>query len=522
MLQDNIVVIAAGGGGLLFGVMWLFLSRYRKVGPNEALIISGGRGEKGRGFRMRKGGGTFVWPFIEEAKTLSLEVMTIHVHTPEVYTARGVPVQVDGIAQVKIDSSDDALIATAAEQFLGRSSEDVKNVAVQTIEGHLRAILGTMEVEDIYKDREQFAHNVADVSAGDLRNMGFKIVSFTLRDITDPHGYLEALGKPRLAEVKRDAAVRESQALSEAQIAQADANRNAAIRSAQAKQAGDVEKFKAETLIAEASRDYELKRAEYQASVNAQKAHADLSYDLERFKMQQLVKKEEVQVTAIEKEQQIAVQEKEILRKAKELEATVNKPADARRYAMQTEAEAERYKLTAEAQGRAEAQKAEGLAAAEIILARGRAEAEAAKLKGSAEAEVIKAKGLAEAEAMRKKAESYSQYGAAAMTEMFTQMMPALAKAVAEPLSKMEKMVVISNGGSGGDGNSAGTGSARVTQDIANIIAQLPPVVESLSGISLKDLVNRIPGLTPSPSAELTAATKAVVETQPRLAAKEK
>jgi len=496
--------IAIGGGVLLFGAMWLFLSRYMKVGPNEALIISGGRGERGRGFRIVRGGGTFVIPFIEDARKLSLEVMTIHVHTPEVYTLRGVPVQVDGIAQIKVDSSDEALIATSAEQFLGRSADDIKNVALQTIEGHLRAILGTMEVEDIYKDREQFAANVAKVSTGDCRNMGLKIVSFTLRDIKDAHGYLDALGKPRLAEVKRDAASRESQALSEAQIAQAEANRNASIRSAQAKKDGDIERFKAEALIAEASRDFELKRADYQASVNEKKAQADLAYDLQRYKTNQLVKKEEVQVAAIEKEQQILVQEKEILRKEKELEATVNKPADAKRYAVQTEADAEKYRRTAEAQAEAEARRVQGLAEAEIILAKGRAEAEAAKLRGSAEADVIRAKGLAEAEAMRKKAESYQGYNAAAVTEMFAKMLPELARAVAEPLSKMEKMVVVSTGG--GQDGTQGTGSTRITQDVANIMAQLPPVVESLSGISLRDLVNRIPGLIPAASADEPAS----------------
>ncbi|MDQ3265802.1 MAG: SPFH domain-containing protein [Myxococcota bacterium] len=500
-------LMAGGAGGAVALFLYVLLTRYRKVGPNEALIISGWRGERGRGFRIRKGGGTFVMPFLEEAKTLSLEVMTIHVHTPEVYTLRGVPVQVDGIAQIKIDSSDEALIGTAAEQFLGRSGADVMNVALQTVEGHLRAILGTMEVEDIYKDREQFAANVAKVSASDFKNMGLKIVSFTLKDIKDAHGYLDALGKPRLAEVKRDAAVRESMALSEAQIAQAEANRNASIKSAQARKDGEIERFKAEAQIAEASRDFELKRADYQAAVNEKKATADLAYDLQRYKTNQLVKKEEIQVATVEKEQQIQVQEREILRRQKELEATVQKPAEAKRSAMAAEADAEKYKLTAEAQGRAEAQRAQGLAEAEVILARGKAQAEAARLLGEAEAEVIRAKGLAEAESMRKKAESYQNYGAAAVTEMFTQMLPLLAKAVAEPLSKLDRMTVISTGG---DGANQGTGSARITQDVATIMAQLPAVVESLSGISLKDIVGRIPGLvSQSPSAPSPTETAA-------------
>jgi len=212
------------------------------------------------------------------------------------------------------------------------------------------------------------------------------------------------------------------------------------------------------------------------------------------------VKKEEVSVQAIEKEQQVSVQEQEILRKQKELEATVVKPADARRYSVQTEADAERYKLTAEAAGRAEAKKAQGLAEAEVIAATGRAEAEAIRQRGAAEAEVIRAKGLAEAEAMKKKAESYHDYGAAAVTEMMVKMLPELAKAVAEPLSKTEKIVMVSSGEGGA------LGASKITREIAQMMAQLPPVVESLSGISLKDIVGKIPGMTP-PAGEQVEGT---------------
>ncbi|MBS2028327.1 MAG: flotillin family protein [Deltaproteobacteria bacterium] len=498
-------LITIGGfalGGFFLFSMVTFLSRYRKVGPNEALIVSG-RGSRGRGFRIVRGGGTFVVPMLEKADVLSLEVMTIDVHTPDVYTMQGVTVEVDGVAQLKVDSNDEATVATAAEQFLGRGRNDIMNVAKQTVEGHLRAILGTMEVEEIYKDREKFAQNVQHVAATDLKNMGLKIVSFTLRDIKDANGYLDSLGKPRLAEVKRDASVRETRMLAEAQIAQSEANRNAAIAQSQAKRDADIEtannaksgevaRLKAAEETAAAARDLEMKKAEYQANVNQKKADADLAYDLQRFKTQQLVKREEVSVSVVEKEQQIAVQEKEIARRAKELEATVNKPAEAKRYAQQQDAEAQKYAAVAEAQGRAEAQKAEGLAAADVISAKAKAEAEAIRLKGLAEAESIKAKGLAEAEAMKKKAESYSQYNAAAVTEMFVGVLPQIASALATPLSKVDKITVVSTGSSEGG---SGTGASKITQDIAQIMAQLPPVVESISGVSLADLVKRVPGL---------------------------
>ena len=509
-MNDMAIMGAVLLGAVLLTVVFVVGSRYRKVGPNEALVISGGR----RGFRIIRGGGTFVWPVLETAEVMNLDVMTIHVHTPAVYTIQGVPVQVDGIAQIKLDSTSEASLATAAEQFLGRNRNDVMNVALQTVEGHLRAILGTLEVEQIYKDRETFAHQVQEFAQSDLKNMGMKIVSFTLRDIKDDHGYLDALGKPRLAEVKREAAVKESRALAEAQIAQSEANRDASIRSAQARKEGDVERLKAESEIAAATRDFEMKRADYSAVVNQKKAEADLAYDLQKFKTGQLLKKEEIAIQAIEKEQMIAVQEKEILRKEKELEATVHKPADAKRYAVQIEADAERYKLVAEAQGRTDAtkmaglaqaevqrvqidvQRAQGLAQADVVAAAGNAEAGAILKKGQAEAEVIRAKGLAEAEAMKKKAESYREYGAAAVTEMMVRMLPELAAAIAEPLGKTEKIVMVSSGGDG-----AGLGASKITNDIANIMAQLPPVVESLSGVSLRELVSRVPGMGGSEAA---------------------
>src|SRR4029077_727899 len=140
------------------------------------------------------------------------------VQTPEVYTSKGVPVRVDGVAQIKV-KGDDVSIATASEQFLSKTTDEIKNMATQTMEGHLRAILGTMTVEDIYQNRDAFASNVQEVAAGDMANMGLGIVSFTIRDIRDSQGYLEALGKPRIAQVKRDAVIARAEDVRDAMMA---------------------------------------------------------------------------------------------------------------------------------------------------------------------------------------------------------------------------------------------------------------------------------------------------------------
>jgi flotillin len=487
--------------------MAVVLSRYTKVGPNEVLVVSGKKHRyadpdgsvKTRGFRIVKGGGTFVYPVVEKVDILSLELLTIDVQTPEVYTSKGVPVKVDGVAQIKV-KGDDVSISTAAEQFLGKTTDEIRNIATQTLEGHLRAILGTMTVEEIYQNRDAFASKVQEVAAGDMANMGLGIVSFTIRDIRDTQGYLDALGKPRIAQVKRDA-----------QIAQAEADRDAMIKSSQATQAGQEAKFAADSKIAEAQRDYSINVATYQASINQQKAQADLAYDLQKFKTGQLVKAEEVQVTIIEKQKQIELQEQEIKRKQRELEANVQKPADAERYKVEMLASAKKFQLETEATGAANAAKASGFAQAEVTKATGLAAAESNKAQGFANAEIAKATGLAEADAnrarglaeasiieaqgkatasaMEQKAESFKQYNEAAVIEMIVRVLPEVAGKVSEPLSKTEKIVIINSG------NSSGGGASKLTGDVTQIISQLPPVLESLTGVKFEKLLEQVPAL---------------------------
>src|SRR5256714_1230738 len=474
---------------LIIGIA-VVLSRYTKVGPNEVLVTSGRRGRviapdgtaRDVGFRIVKGGGTFVYPVVEKVDILSLELLTIDVQTPEVYTSKGVPVKVDGVAQIKV-KGDDISIATAAEQFLGKNTDEIRNIATQTLEGHLRAILGTMTVEEIYQNRDAFASKVQEVAAGDMANMGLGIVSFTIRDIRDTQGYLDALGKPRIAQVKRDA-----------QIAQAEADRDAMIKSSQATQAGQEAKLAADSKIAEAQRDYQSNVAQYQAAVTQKKAEADLAYDLQKFKTGQLVKAEEVQVQIIEKQKQIELQQQEISRKQRELEANVQKPADAERYKVETLANAKKFQLETEAAGAASASKATGFANADVAKATGIAATEANKARGLAEAAIIEAQGKATASAMKQKAESFKQYTEAAVIEMIVRVLPEVAGRISEPLSKTEKIVIINSG------NGSGGGASKLTGDVTQIISQLPPVIESLTGIKFEKLLEQVPSLRKSMS----------------------
>jgi flotillin len=471
-----LAVVAIVGVIFVVGVfMGFYSSRYKKVGPNEVLVISGRRhavldlvtGEKTtRNYRIVKGGGAFIWPVLERVDDLSLEIMTIDVVTPKVYTILGVPITVDGVAQIKV-RGDDVSIATASEQFLSKSADEIRNVALQTLEGHLRAILGTLSVEEIYKDRDAFAARVQDVAAGDLANMGLSIVSFTIKDIRDDQGYLDALGRKRTAEVKRDA-----------QIGEAEAARDATIASAQARQQGETAKYQAETRIAEAEKDFQVQKADYDAQTNRKKAEAELAYTLQQNITNQEVKAEEVQVEVVERQKRIEVQEQEVQRKEKELEATVKRPAEAEQYRIQTLANAKKFQTLTEA---------EGQAAAERSIGEG--EAEANKARGLADAEVIRQQGFSEAEAMEKKALSWQMYNQAAIIQQIIEALPEVAAAVAQPLSQTERIVVINSGGDGG------AGASKVTQDVTNIVAQVPATVEALTGIDLTETLKNLPGV---------------------------
>jgi flotillin len=429
-------------------ILILISKQYRKVGPNEVLIISGGRKKtvtdpdgtvRKIGYRIHVGGGTLVLPFFESAQILPLEVYTLDLQTNEALTARGIQVNALGQSQIKI-ASDEASIRLAAEQFLGKGGEAIKDVTGKILEGHMRAALGTMTVEELFQKRDEFALTVRNNASADFKMMGLDLLSFSLKDLNDTTGYIEALGKPRIAQARGEAA-----------IAEAEAERDATVKAAEARKDADIAKFKAEAEIAEANRDYELKRSEFQSVVNQKKADADLSYEIERQKMVQQLKKEEYAVRLIEKEEAIKVEEQEILRKQKELESTVIKQADARKYQIQADSEAEAFKLQLEAKVTAEA---------------------------------IKLKGEAEAEIMKKKAQSYSQYNQAAMYEMLVTILPEMARAVSEPLSKVDKIVMVDSG--------TGGGASKITKQVTDVLAQLPAVIESLSGVDLTKLAGKL------------------------------
>ncbi|MGH2507888.1 MAG: SPFH domain-containing protein, partial [Ktedonobacteraceae bacterium] len=466
----------------------------RKVGPNEALLIS-----HGSKVEVVTGGSRVVIPLLQRTQELSLELMSFDVAPPQdLYTTQGVAVNVEAVTQIKV-RSDFESIRTAAEQFLSKTQDSRENLIRLVMEGHLRGIVGQLTVEELVKDPENVGSKMLKTVTPDMDKMGLQVISFTIKDVRDKNEYITNMGRPQIVEIRKNADIAAAHASRDTQIHQANASREAAV----AKSAADQERVKAETeslaLQAASQRNLALKKAEFDAEVKKQQAIADKTYDIQANMTQQQVIAEAVRVTQIEKEAQVKVQEAEIKRRELELQATVQKAAEADRRRVETVAEAERQRTILEAQGQAdaartrglgdaEASKARGTAEAEVARARGIAEAEVIKAKGLAEAEVIRAKGEAEADAMKIKAAAFHEYNQAAVLDKLLTGMPEIVRAIAEPLSKVDKVTIISTGSENG-----GMGASRMTGDIMNMVAQVPALFELLSGTRLGDMMSSVP-----------------------------
>jgi len=447
---------------LLLFVYLVIRFRYKKAGPDEALIIYGRRkmfGSKVRsdsgqveGFRIIRGGGTFVWPAWESYEILSLRMMTLEIDLRHVYTVQGIPINVKAVAQVKVQGSID-YIRRAAEGFLGVPTAEIQATIKETVAGHLRGIVGTLTVEELYRDQKRFQEKVREEGHVDLEGMGFEFRSFVFQAIQDDEGYLNALGQPKIQE-----------ALKNARIATANADRAAAIEEEQARQQKEQKRYSVDTEIAESEKQLSLKKASIKKEVDVADAQA--------------VKAGEMEI----KVQDIAIADKEVERQKLSLNSSVREQAEAKKFETERLADAQQYRIEREAAAErkrreeaAHALKAEGLAKAE-------AESVMRREIGLAEAEAIRAKGDAEAQARKQLAEALKLYNESGLSIEALKVLPEVAAAVAEPLARAGQTTIISQGARPGDG----TGAARLTDDVVQVLAQLTPIMQQLAGIDLQ------------------------------------
>ena len=475
--------------GVILLVIIGFLTMWKKVPQDKAMVITGLRK------RVISGGGGFVVPLLERADCISLENIKVEVQVKEALSMLGVEISASGVAVIKVKNNKECILA-AVEQFnTGNQAKtiiNIKDTSSDVLEGKLREIVSKLTVEEIYRDREKFASKVQEVAAIDLAQMGLEMKVFTIRDISDKNGYLEALGAEKIAQVKK-----------EANIAKAEAQMESDIKTAEAVRLGEAAKILSMTQIEESNKDKELKIQEYKKQSESARANADLAYQiqenitqkevietamqakiLEKQREKELVD-ELMRIEILRKQKEIELAENEVLKKEKELDARVKKQAEADKYQNEKESEAQKYREIAKAEATATAIELEAKAKAEAVRTQGFAEAEIIRAKGAAEIEITKAKGEAEAGVMKQKAEAFRLYNDAAMAQMIVDRMPEIAQAIAAPLAKTEKIVIVDNGGSS-DGKTSG--AAKVTNYITDIIGQLPETVEALTGYNVMDI----------------------------------
>jgi flotillin len=443
----------------IFFLTTMFAQLYRKAGPHQALVVYGIRGT-----RIIKGRGTVIFPMLETYRELSLQLMSFDVAPQqELYTQQGVAVTVEAVSQIKVKSDPESII-TAAEQFLTKNDDERQGLIKLVMEGHLRGIIGQLSVEQIVKEPEMVGDRVRATCADDMTKMGLEVISFTIKEIRDKNDYITNMGRPDVARVKRDAEIATAEAERDTAIKRAEASRASAVATAQA----DQERVLAQTLSlakqAESQRDLEIKKAQFLESTKRQQAQADKAYDIQTNIMQQQVVAEAVKVRQVEKEQEIKVQEAEILRRERELIATVLKQADVERQRIETMAAAERQRNIFEAEGRASA----------------------IRTQGEAEAEIILKKGEAEAKAMNVKAEAYQEWNQAAVIDKLLTNMPEIVRALAAPLANVDKITIVSTG------NGSSAGMNKITGDMTEIAAQIPALFETLSGMKMSELLGKV------------------------------
>ncbi|WP_077622930.1 flotillin family protein [Sediminibacillus massiliensis] len=477
MLEGALLLIILGiiGAGVFIGgiaTFIIFRLRYKTASSNEALIVTGPKlgdpeqeknvfeDDNGRSVKIIRGGGYRLRMF-QTATPIDLTSFQLQVNSDKAYTKEGIPVRVASTAVISIGSELE-IMANFAEKFLGKKQNERESELKDVLNGHLRSIIASLPIEKIYNDFKEVNTQVKKIAESDLKGMGFEITSFALNDVEDvdkENGYIDALGRPHIAEVQK-----------KANMAESDATKETRIYHAKNDQEAKDEENRRLTAVAESTKEKEIKEAEFQKETNRAKANADQAGELERQKLAQQIKEEELKVQYIEKQRAVELEEEENKRR-------------------RSIADAQAYEVTKRAE----------------------AEAETERIKGESEAEVIRQRGIAEAESKERMAKAMEHYGEAAIVEMLINVLPDYAEKVSAPLSQIKDMKVIDLGGSNSQG-----GSSRITNSVTSTMLGIQESLKEATGMDLKAMlesyvsrgnVNNFDSETERPYQEISATT---------------
>lgn len=515
-------------GGIVAGVvvgivvLCILASGYVKAPPDKAFIISGIHKKS----RRIIGRAAIKIPFFERLDVLPLAAKQVDVKTAQpVPTADYINVRVDSVVNIKIPNeaesaeipikdaegkvvtktyTADELLSKAEQNFLNKSEAEIVSMAKEVLEGNVREIIGQMSLEEMVSDRQRFAELVKQNAAPDLAELGLMIVSFNVQNFIDDNGVIENLGIDNTERIRKNAA-----------ISKANARKDVAVAEAQATKLANDAKVESELEIAQRNTDLAIKQAELKTKADIEKAKAEAAFAIQAEEQRKIQEITTANANIAKQEKLVELKLKEAEVKEKALDADVRRVAEADKYKAQQTADANLYtsekgadakkyqdEKNAEAElavttkkAEAELVKAQKAADAELIKAQKASEAEKARAdamrytaeqeaegiraKGIAEAEAVRAKALAEAEGLDKKAEAMKKMQEAAVLQMYFDKLPDVARAIAEPLSKVDSITMY------GEGN-----SAKLIEDITKSMNQVNKGVFEGTGMSLESMFN--------------------------------
>lgn len=488
----NLIEIGIGALVIIVGFVILFLTSFVSASPGEIKVISGPRGQ-----RVIHGKTGWKIPILERVDNMTAEMISIDVKTSDyVPTNDFINVKVVAAVKVRIGTEKPELFKAATRNFLYKTTDVMADEVRDTLEGHLRAIIGQMELKKIIQDRVTFSEKVQENATKNLEEMGLEIVAFNVQSVVDEKGVIENLGIDNTEKIRKDAAK-----------AKAVAYQEVAEQEAKSQKIANDARVEADLEIAKKNNELEIKIAELKVNAEITRAKADASYAIEEENQRKEIERQRAEANIIKQEKEAEVKEREVRVKEQTLNAEIKKQAEAEKYQREQQAQAERI----EREQKAQAEKYEALQEAEAIKAKAEAgrfaaeqEAEAIKVKGVAEAETVRLKLNAEAEGLEKKAEAMLKMKDAAVVEMLVKVLPDVAKAVAEPLKNVDSITMYGEGNSG--------------KMVGDIMTSLDKVTNGL-GIDVRDLIKatltgKAIGGSIQPTIEVESSLKQPVNTE--------
>lgn len=463
------IYVYIGIGVVIVTLLLIIIAKgYVKAPPDTAYIISGFKKEP----RILIGRAGIRIPFLERIDKLSLKQVTVDVKTEGyIPTLDFINIRVDAVAKVRV-STEPELLERAMKNFLNKDSNDIIEDLQDSLQGNMREIVGTISLRDICNNREEFGNQVQQKASVDMKNLGIEIISCNIQNVEDESDLIKNMGMDNTAKIRKDAA-----------IAKAEADRDVAIKQAEADKEANEARVKADLEIAQKKNELDIRKSELKKAADTKAAEADAAFEIQKQEQRKTIETASTNAEIAKREREVELKEREVKVMEQSLEAEIKKKAEAEKFKEQQEADAKLYIRTKEA----EAKKVEAELEAEALMKKADAdkyaqeqEAKAIEAKGQAEAAAIRAKGIAEAEAIDKKAEAMKKYGEAAILEMAFNILPEMAKNIAEPISSIDKVTVI-----GGNSN----GVADMAGNVPIVMAKVIESVKEATGIDLNEII---------------------------------